>query len=197
MNTTLVIPGLHGSGPAHWQTWFESTVADCRRVEQPDWGLPSLPHWAACVGDHLRAAARPVWIVAHSFGCLAAVAAAQREPGHVLGALLVAPADPRRFGVSAETIGKSLPFPSLVIASENDPWLGLDSAAALAAGWRSGWVNIGRAGHINVDSGFGPWPEGVGFFSNLRRGARPSPGSGTAARLRLSNNDGDSHAALV
>ena len=32
MDTTLIVPGLHGSGADHWQTWFEQKLPDAVRV---------------------------------------------------------------------------------------------------------------------------------------------------------------------
>jgi hypothetical protein len=44
-------------------------------------------------------------------------------------------------------------------------------------------VNLGLAGHINVESGFGPWPEGEALLAELRADAlRPPVGSPTTAR---------------
>ena len=31
----LVLPGLNGSGPGHWQSWFESEITGALRVQQP------------------------------------------------------------------------------------------------------------------------------------------------------------------
>jgi predicted alpha/beta hydrolase family esterase len=169
MDTLLVVPGLHGSGPDHWQTWFEAVVRGARRVEQADWDAPVLPIWADRVGAEIAAAPSPVWIVAHSFGCLAAVAAASNARVQIRGALLVAPADPHKFNIPDASLQQQLPFPSMVVASETDPWLSLEAAAKLAVLWGSRFVNIGRAGHINVDSGFGPWPQGLELFNSLRR----------------------------
>ncbi|MBP7628661.1 MAG: alpha/beta hydrolase, partial [Zoogloea sp.] len=25
-HTTLIVPGFHGSGPTHWQSWFEARL---------------------------------------------------------------------------------------------------------------------------------------------------------------------------
>lgn len=36
-DTVLVIPGLRGSGPGHWQSWFECEVEGAVRVPQTDW----------------------------------------------------------------------------------------------------------------------------------------------------------------
>jgi predicted alpha/beta hydrolase family esterase len=60
-----------------------------------------------------------------------------------------------------------LPFPSIVVASTDDPFVSLDRAAAFAAAWGSRLVTIERAGHINADAGFGPWPEGRALLAEL------------------------------
>ncbi|MDF6676684.1 alpha/beta hydrolase, partial [Escherichia coli] len=51
----LTVPGLHGSGPGHWQTRWEQRFPAWRRVEQTDWSTPDLPRWSARVGDAVRA----------------------------------------------------------------------------------------------------------------------------------------------
>lgn len=164
----LIVPGLRNSGPAHWQSWFETQLPGTRRVEQADWERTRLSDWAARVRSEIDAAGEAVWIVAHSFGCLASVAAGFARPGRVRGALLVAPADPRRFDVPEAQLEDRLPFPSLVVASGNDPWVKAETAESWAGHWGSGYLNIGRAGHINVDSGHGPWPDGLRLFQQLR-----------------------------
>jgi hypothetical protein len=63
--------------------------------------------------------------------------------------------------------GSALPFPSVLVASENDPHGTLQFAKKTARGWKSRLVNAGRAGHINVDSGHGPWPEGQQLLRKL------------------------------
>ena len=60
-----------------------------------------------------------------------------------------------------------LPFPSMVAASSNDPFCALDVAEDIAAAWGSVLVHAGEAGHINADSGYGPWPEGTMAFANF------------------------------
>ena len=40
MDTTLIVPGLHGSGHDHWQTWFERQIPDCIRVMQTTGASP-------------------------------------------------------------------------------------------------------------------------------------------------------------
>jgi predicted alpha/beta hydrolase family esterase len=168
MTPTLIVPGLSGSEPAHWQSWFEHNIQGTSRVEQTDWETPDITRWANAVGDMLEAAIAPVWIVAHSFGCLASVVAINSHPSKVAGAM-VAPADPDRFDLAYIIPEDRLPCPSVVVASTNDPWVRLMTAGYWANRWGSHFINLGAAGHINVDSGFGPWPEGLALFDNLRR----------------------------
>ncbi|MDB5887531.1 MAG: hypothetical protein JWM03_403 [Rhodocyclales bacterium] len=188
MSTILIVPGLQDSGPAHWQSWFEAQLAECVRVEQGDWNTPDLPRWAGTVRQQIDRAKGHVWIVAHSFGCLAAAHAAWDYRERVAGAMFVAPADPEKFGVSAIVPTEHLGFPSVVVSSTNDPWVRLMRAAWLADNWGSRFINIGAAGHINTDAGFGPWPEGLLIFEQLRR---------TQADLPLGQLGGGNERALT
>jgi predicted alpha/beta hydrolase family esterase len=194
MSTILIVPGLQGSGPAHWQTWFEAQVPDCIRVEQSDWNSPQLTRWAGSVRQQLDRAKGHVWIVAHSFGCLAAAHAAWDYRDRIAGAMFVAPADPDKFEVTSIVPDQHLGFPSVVVSSSNDPWVRLMRAAWLADSWGSRFINIGAAGHINVDAGFGPWPEGLLIFEQLRRTQADLPlgqfGGGAGGDRR--NNGGNS-----
>src|SRR5690606_24546177 len=97
MTTTLIIPGLNSSGSAHWQTWFETRIPDAIRVIQADWKRANLPEWASRVRREISRRPGPLLIAAHSFGALAAVQAAEDYRERIVGALLVAPADPEKF----------------------------------------------------------------------------------------------------
>jgi len=46
-----------------------------------------------------------------------------------------------------------------MLISENDPWLNAEHALELAQSWQLEPVSLGHVGHINVASGFGPFPE--------------------------------------
>jgi predicted alpha/beta hydrolase family esterase len=50
--------------------------------------------------------------------------------------------------------------PTIVAASRNDPWMDQPRARWLAKRWGAEFVDMGEAGHVNLASGFGPWPEG-------------------------------------
>jgi predicted alpha/beta hydrolase family esterase len=156
----LVVPGLHDSGPAHWQTWLQAGERSALRVTQRDWAEPDLDRWAARIASALERAGPGPWIAAaHSFGCLALVRHLSKHPDSpVAAALLVAPADPNKFGVAALLPAHRLVVPSAVIGSDSDPWMSAGEARRWAGRWGSRWVNLGDAGHINSESGFGPLP---------------------------------------
>ena len=97
--------------------------------------------------------------------------------------MLVAPADPDRFdqnGVKhSDGIGISdsiraqipidaLPVPSMLIASDNDPWIKLSDAKQWAECWGSQTFTLKDAGHINTSSGFGPWPDGLKLLKHFQ-----------------------------
>jgi hypothetical protein len=169
MSITLIVPGLRSSGPTHWQTWLERRVAGSVRVTQRDWNDPHLPEWSARVRREIARATGPTFIAAHSFGALAAVQAASDYAERISGLLLVAPADPEHFGVAEFLPMKRMNFPVIVVASTDDRWMSFESAERWARLWGAELVNLGAVGHINSESGFGPWPEGLALLERLRR----------------------------
>ena len=90
------------------------------------------------------------------------------------GALLVAPADAEQPGLTdtSPAVGalapvplQPLPFPALVVASENDPFASMERAQLFAHAWDAEFVTAGEAGHINVASGHGEWEDGEVLLS--------------------------------
>lgn len=165
--STLIVPGLNSSGAAHWQTWFEKQIPGAVRVVQRDWKSADLAAWASRVRREISRRPGRILIVAHSFGALAAAQAADDHRHRIAGALFVAPADPDKFGVAALLPQGPLDFPAILVASANDPWLSIERAAGLAATWNADFVSVGAAGHINAESGYGPWPGGLRLLQRL------------------------------
>jgi hypothetical protein len=173
----LIIPGWSGSGPDHWQSRWESRLKTATRVVQDDWEQPSREGWAARIVEAVRATSRPVVLVAHSCGVSAvAHAAAHLLPGEVAGAFLVAPASEQAKrvlpGMEPEFAAhrrEKLPFPATVIASATDPHCPQDEAKALAQAWGAEFVDAGDSGHLNTESGHGPWPDGLLQFASFLR----------------------------
>jgi predicted alpha/beta hydrolase family esterase len=159
----LIAPGLHNSGPDHWQSRWQRLFPAFERVQQDDWEVPDLPRWSARV-DQVRQRGhdpRPTLIVAHSFGALATVHSVARNADGVAGVLLVAPADPDKFNVASLLPQQALAVPSIMVGSTNDPWMAAPRAALWAQRWDSRFINGGPLGHINAESGLGDWPEGL------------------------------------
>lgn len=167
MTRTIVVPGLGGSGPEHWQARWVRDDPDAILVEQRDWDEPDLDEWVATLDAAIRRAAGPVVLVAHSLGCHTVAHWAARHAAPVRAALLVTPPDlDHAIAVGAPIAGfrppapGPLPFPATLAASRTDPWGGFDAARRLAERWGARLVDLGDAGHVNVDSGNGPWPLG-------------------------------------
>jgi uncharacterized protein len=171
----LVLPGLGNSDPGHWQLRWTEKMSTAAVVEQAEWDDPDPEDWIDTIVAAVDLAARPVVLVAHSLACIALVKAAPRFPeGKVRGAFLVSPPDiEMNAAVPKETLDfrpiprDPLPFPSLLVASSTDPFTSLETAADLAGAWGSEFHQAGEAGHINVASGHGPWPEGLLMFTRL------------------------------
>lgn len=182
----LIVPGWSSSGPDHWQSRWQRSLTTARRVEQDDWYKPERDKWVARIAAAVATATRPPVLVAHSLGCAAVVHAGHKLPrGLVAGAFLVAPADVDNATNWPETQGYTfdrdhggfaplprdpLPFPAVLIGSQNDPYCAFERARALATDWGASFVDGGASGHINVASGHGPWPEGLLRFGSFLKG---------------------------
>jgi uncharacterized protein len=165
----LIIPGWTNAGPEHWQSRWAKGLKTARRVEQADWDTPQIADWVANIVAAVEAATRPVLLVAHSCGVSAVVHAAPLlKPGVVVGAFLVAAPDldnsdiwPVIHGGFAPVPTHRLPFSTLLIASATDPYCTLARATTFAADWGATLVDAGDVGHMNPESGHGPWPDGA------------------------------------
>lgn len=175
----LMVPGLWDSGPEHWHSRWEAADPTFRRVGLGDWDAPECREWVRALDDAVRAEGTDVVLAAHSLGC-ATVAHWAELPGRcVRGALLVAPADVDEPGFPLEARGFApmplikLPFPTIVVVSEDDEWVAVERAQAFADAWGSRLVNVGAHGHLNSASGLGDWPEGRKLLEELL--ALPAP----------------------
>jgi len=177
--TVLLLPGWLDSGPGHWQTLWESQPG-FSRVQQHDWQWPRRGDWMARLEEVILGSSGPVLLAAHSLGChLAAAWSAHSAHGHrAAGALLVAPPDLDRDDTPTPVAAwrpaprTRLPFPSVVVASDDDPFASIEATKALADDWGAALWRIGPVGHVNAESGLGDWPEGLARLLDLAHGAR-------------------------
>ncbi len=169
----LVVPGIGNSGPRHWQTLWERRHPRWRRVQQRDWDRPSREEWLRGLDAAMAEPPQPTILIAHSMGCLLVAHWAQRAPVHIRAAMLVAPPDPAAPAFPAAATGfeavpsDPLRFPSLVVASSDDPFGSVTYARRCAAHWGSAFVEAGPVGHINAESDLGDWLAGFALLEQL------------------------------
>ena len=174
--SVLILPGWQGSGPTHWQMQW-ARLHGYTVVEQNDWLQPRRGDWLARLDEVVIDAPGSVVLAAHSLGCIlvAAWASFSRHTARVRGALLVAPGGveapemPDRFPGWTPIVRQRLPFKSILVGSQNDPYCHADRAQALAHDWGAQWLDLGQAGHINADSSLGAWPQGRALLQTLMK----------------------------
>jgi len=173
MTEIIHLPGIGNSGESHWQSRWESADPTIRRFNPASWDEPDLSDWIAALEQAVRAARRPPVLVAHSLACLLVAHWHEVSDLPIEGAILVAvpdpasPAFPSQAASFAEVPRKRFRFPSLIVASIDDPYGSLPSVETRAEQWGSELKVIGAAGHINGQSGLGDWPEGLAFLRNF------------------------------
>lgn len=187
---------LAAADEGHWASRWAARLPTARRVEaqriearriearrsEAAGGDPADDGSAETLAEALaeslvaavRAASRPVVIVAHDAGVLA-VAAVGASLAGVAGAFLVA-APP------AVPAPRPLPFPAVLVASRDDPGVPYEASERLARALGAELVDAGASGHLDESSGHGPWPEGLMRFAGFLKGlAPPAPRGADAA----------------
>lgn len=164
----LILHGLEGSGPGHWQTWLTARLrADNERVaypDLPDADMPSLHSWRAALDGEL--AAQPdveTVVVCHSLSCLLYLHHVADGGAQADRVLLVAPpsesADIPQIAAFFPT-----PLPALqagsarLVCSDNDPYCPEGAATLYGAPLSIPVDLIPGGGHLNPEAGYGPWP---------------------------------------
>jgi predicted alpha/beta hydrolase family esterase len=172
MAAVLILPGIGGSGPEHWQSRWQALEPTYRRIEMPDWDRPELETWLSALDVAVRRSSEPPVIVAHSLGCLTLAHWASRG-GVARGALLVAVPDPE--GPLFPDVARSfapvpltpIVFATRVVASRNDPYGSFTFNEKCAKAWGSSFTDCGAACHINAESGLADWPAGRALLAGL------------------------------
>lgn len=174
----VIIPGIDGSDERHWQSlWEKRWGPSAVRIAPASWSRPDLPDWVAAVQASYEIASRrddQVVLVAHSLGCWAAAHWLEQARPDTVAALLVAPPDPQGpafpRGAAPTFLGLSarpLPCPSLMVASDDDPYCDPKTSASFAHEWHAQGHLVEGHGHINSDSGLGDWQAGLELLRGL------------------------------
>jgi len=174
MTHYFIVPGLGNSGSEHWQTYFEQSGNNFIRINQEEWDAPSCNDWVNAI-DKAIASFDPstVVLIGHSLGCSTIAHWAKQSGKQIKGALLVAPSDIENPVYTFPATGfapipkASINFPTIVVASTDDPWVSIERAKLFAENWGSQFINIGDAGHINAIAGYGNWDEGLAILHTL------------------------------
>jgi predicted alpha/beta hydrolase family esterase len=92
----------------------------------------------------------------------------------VRAALLVSPSDVDWINHIEDTLRDfapmplaTFPFPTIVAASRDDPYVRFARAEFFAAEWGADLMDVGEKGHINADTKLGDWPEGQAILKRL------------------------------
>jgi uncharacterized protein len=183
---TVIIPGpggppvstgvAHdaGPGPEHWQSWLAAQLRDAGREvrvpDLPDMARPSVQPWLAALRSALLGLPDDGYdIVAHSLGAvlwLHHVATPDGSPRPARVAL-VAPPSPH---TTLPELAEFFPVPldidtvrhsadgTVLVGGSDDPYLPAGIAVEYGRPLKMATTVIEGGGHLDVQSGFGPWP---------------------------------------
>jgi predicted alpha/beta hydrolase family esterase len=171
---TLLIPGWHGSGDGHWQTWLEDQLHQNERSTVrpalPDLEHPNLDDWLAALRDALRGLPADGFdVVAHSLGAVLWLhhVATPNDAPRAARVVLVSPPSP---SVAPPEVAGFFPPPldidtvrrgadgTVLVAGSDDPYLPEGIAAAYGAPLKIATTVVEGAGHLTTESGYGEWP---------------------------------------
>ena len=174
-HTLLLVPGLGDSSDGHWQNHWLEHFPNAKKVTQNDWHQPKLNEWLLELNNTIEQTEGPIILVAHSLAVILVAHWSQKYfIPNVIGALLVAPADvdsrthtpPETWNFAPIPVTK-LKFPSILITSNDDPYINAQRAEFLAEKWKSKYLNIGNKGHLNAASQLGLWKDGQEILDEL------------------------------
>jgi len=170
----LIVPGHIHADKEHWQSRWEAKLSTAQYVRRPGGAGSTAGDWAAELAAAVKARRKPVMLVAHAFGVPLVLQALPQLGGKICGGFFVSPPDITKAAMHAEKPAglapyplRPLPFPSIVIAARDDPFCDFAAAEKLAQTWHSLFFDAGLSGHIDAQSGHGPWPEGLMVFSRF------------------------------
>ena len=177
----LVLPGLGGGSADHWYQRWAAKLKTMQIVEQDNWDNPTKDSWVDALLASVDKAEKPVFLIGHSLGALTiAHAAAELGTRNVKGAFLAATTSLEigqtqvPAGAGFATIPTApFPFPAAVLASRTDPYCPFEKAEAMALDWGAMLVDAGDHGHLNDESGHGPWPEGLMVLAKILKQIEP------------------------
>ena len=173
-SSIILVPGFGDHTQDYWMHRWQAKLSMARTIQLTNWNHASRAHWVESITETVNQATKPVVLVGHSLGVAAIAHAVPHFARAVAGAFLVALSDWNRPdllpGIThdfAPIPQHPLPFKSVLVASRNDPYCEFHVAEAYARHWHAALIDAGESGHINTESGHGPWPEGLMSFAGF------------------------------
>ena len=177
MHATVFVPGYGNSVNGHWQELWYHEMENSYWVDQKNWDNPVCSVWVETFNTLIQSIKEPIFLITHSLGGNTVIEWSRLYTASIIGAFFVVFPDVQGKNLPKEIIGYEnpplgkLPFPSVAIASTNDPYSTIERTIFFAEKWGSRVITVGDAGHVNVDAGFGHWPEGkkqlIDFIKSL------------------------------
>jgi len=59
MAAILIVPGYQNSGPGHWQSLWEGSLREAKRVEMPNWDFPHKVDWVEALDEAIADGVAP------------------------------------------------------------------------------------------------------------------------------------------
>ena len=191
----VILHGLDGSPAGHWQIWLAAELKGrgCK-VLAPDLShksRPDLGEWLGELHHILKSAGRGAVVVAHSLGALSWLYYASKpEAVRVSRVLLVAPPGGCDIDQTGRVLGRTrLRFDRrrihaaadqvLLVGSGNDPLCAESFITEYALPLALPFLKLSdEARHVNIESGYGPWPFALEWClqteENIRSQAGPA-----------------------
>ena len=174
----LILHGWQGSEPDHWQSWLAAQLREAGRdvhyPQLPDPDEPELGAWLDALRDALAELPDGGFdVVAHSLGAvlwlhhIAAPGSGSDDAPHAARVALVAPPSPH---TTITEIASFFPPPldidvvrhsaggTVLVAGDDDPYTPEGIDVAYARPLKIATTVLPGGGHVNVASGYGPWP---------------------------------------
>ena len=180
----LILHGLSGSGPGHWQRWLQERLQRAgetvRFPDLPSADTPDPDAWRRAVLDELADLDADACVVAcQSLSCITWLAVAPELTRPVERVALVAPPSP---GAGLPELEPFFPVTATaadvagaarhtrLVCSDDDPYCP-EGASALYGVPLDLPIDLhaGR-GHLNVDAGLGPWPAMEAWAQGAKNG---------------------------
>jgi predicted alpha/beta hydrolase family esterase len=185
----LILHGWRGSDAPHWQAWLADQLAQAGQQVSfphlPNRDVPGRAEWLAALDIEMRnglATGEPVTVICHSLSVPLWLHYIRQDPAvRVSRVLMVAPPGWAALREYGDAIGDFAPVPldagavaqaaatTRLVCSDGDPYC-VEGAHRLYGEPLDIAVDKlpRKAGHVNAEAGFGPWPAALDWCLGRR-----------------------------